>query len=86
MVVVRSIITLEIDRGRYRGAQRGHELGHAVDGLDDVGVRLPADDDEHRRLAVGRSRVAQVLHRVDHLGDVGEPDRGAVAVGDDQRR
>ena len=64
----------------------GTSSSHAIDGLDDVGVRLPADDHEHRRLAVGRPRVAQVLHGVDDFRDVGEPDRGAVAVGDDQRQ
>src|SRR2546422_4674750 len=53
--------------------------------IDDVGVRLPVDDDEHRGLAVGDAGVAHVLHRVDDLGDVRQAHRGAVPVGDDER-
>ena len=64
----------------------GSSARDAVDGLDDVGVGLAVDDHEHRRLAVGHAGVAQVLHRVDDVGDVGELHRGAVAVGDDQRQ
>ena len=59
-------------RGRSRAGIDARSCGssavHAVDGLDDVGVRLAVDDQQHRRLAVGRAGVAQVLHRVDDLG------------------
>ena len=37
-------------------------------------------------LPLADAGVAHVLHRVDDLGHVGKPHRGAVAVGDDQRQ
>ena len=40
-------------------------------GLEDVGVRLAVDDDQHCRAAVRFAGIAQVLHRIDHVGDVG---------------
>ena len=76
----------EIDRARNRGAQCGQELGDAIDGLDDVGVGLPADDQQHGRPAIGRPRVPQVLDGVHDLRHVGDSDRRAVAVGDDERK
>ncbi len=74
------------DRAGNRRAQRRQQRRYAVDRLDDVRVGLAVDDHEHRRLAVGHAGVAQVLHRVDDLGDVGQLHRAAVAVGDDERQ
>ena len=58
---------------------------NAVHGLDDVGARLAEDDDDHGALAVQIAGGADVLHRVDHIGHVGEPHRRAVVIADDQR-
>ena len=74
----------DIDRRRDRGAELRHHRLDQVDGRDDVGAGLPVEDDQDRRLAVGESGVAQVLDPVGDLADVGQMDRGAVAVGDDQ--
>jgi hypothetical protein len=67
---------------------------HPVDRRDDVGAGLAADGDDHRlrgnRLAVRLVHedplVTDVFLAVDHLSDVREPDRRAVAVGDQERR
>ena len=75
IVAVRSIAGIEVDRARDRRAQRRQQRVHAVDRLDDVRVGLAVDDHEHRRPAVRHAGVAQVLHRVDDVGDVGEPHR-----------
>ena len=75
----------EVDRARDRRGERRQQLRDTVDGLDDVGVGLAADDHEHRRPAVGRPRIAQVLHGVDDLGHRGQLHRSAIAVGNDQR-
>jgi hypothetical protein len=55
-----------------------------IDGRDDVGAGLPGEDDEHCGLAVREPEIAQILHRVEHLGHVGKAYRSAVAVGDDE--
>ena len=39
----------QLDAGRQERAQRGQLRVDRVDRLDDVGVRLPADDEQHRR-------------------------------------
>ena len=72
----------QIDVARQRGDQ-ARQLGpNAVDGLDDVGAGLAGQNDRDARFAVDQAGVAQVLDRIEDLGDVGEPDRRAVAVGD----
>ena len=76
---------IDVDRGRDRCAQLRHQRLHAVDHPDDVGARLPVDDHHDRPLAVGKSEIAQVLHGIEHLADVGEAHRRAVAIGDHQR-
>ena len=76
---------VEVDRIGDRAAQQRQECGHPIDRLDDVRVRLAIDDDQHRGFAIRRSSIAQVLHRVDDLGDIGQPHRRAVAISDDQR-
>ena len=43
--------------------------------LDDVRAGLARQDDSDARLAVDEAGVAQVLDRIDDLGDVGQPDR-----------
>ncbi len=85
IVVVRSIVTARsiapgIDA---RSVGRSRVTRSTVSMMLALGWRFRIT--QHRRLAVGRPRVAQVLHRVDDVGDVGEPDRRAVAVGHDER-
>ena len=75
----------DVHVGRHRRFQM-RQLGlHGVDGLDDVGVRLAVEDDQNRRLAVGHAEIAQILHRIGHLGDVAEANRRPIAIGDHQR-
>ena len=74
----------EIDVARQRSGEARQHRFDAVDRLDDVGAGLARQHDRHRRLAVGEAGVAQILHRIDDVGDVGEPHRGVVAVSDDQ--
>ncbi len=85
IVVERSTAGWTIDRRRDRRPQLRQQRVDAVDGVDDVGAGLAVDDHQHRRLAVGEAGIAQVLDAVDDLADVGQADRRAVAVGDDQR-
>ena len=75
----------DVDGRRDRGFQLRHQRFHRVDGADDVGAGLPVEDDQHRRLAVGKAGVTQVFHPVGDLADIGKVHRRAVAVGDDQR-
>ena len=52
-------------RQRHAAGNRGFQLreqcAHSVHRLDDVGARLPVNDDEHRRLAVRHSRRSQIF-------------------------
>ena len=52
--------------------------------LDDIGAGLLGDLHQNGGLAVDRAQVADILDPVIDLGDVLEPDRRAVAIGDDQ--
>ena len=74
----------QVDIARQRRDQ-ARQLGpDAVDGLDDVRARLARQDHRDAGLAIDQAGVSQVLDRIEDLGDVGEPDRRAVAVGDHQ--
>ena len=59
---------------------------HALDRVDDVGAGLPENDRENGGAALGQAQVAHVLDRVQHVGDVGETNRSAIAVGNDEGR
>ena len=74
----------QIDVARQRGGEARQLRAHVVDGVDDVGAGLARQHDGDPRLAVDETGVAQVLDRVDDLGDVGQLDRRAVAIGDHQ--
>ena len=74
----------QVDVARQRGDQAGQFGAHAVDRLDDVRSRLARQDHRDPGLAVDEAGVAKILDRIDNLGDVGEPDRRAVAVSDHQ--
>ncbi len=55
-----------------------------IRGGDDVRAGLPVDVHDHGRLVVHVADVAQVFHRILDARDVGKPDGGPVAIGDDQ--
>ena len=74
----------QIDVARQRGDEPRQLRAHVVDGVDDVRAGLARQHDGDAGLAVDEAGVAQVLDRVGDFGDVGEPDRGAVAIGDDE--
>jgi hypothetical protein len=77
---------LEGDVLRQLRAQLRQDRADRVDRLDDIGVRLPRDVHDHRRRAVHEAERVHVLHAVGDLRDLIEPDRGATAPGDHQRR
>ena len=85
IVVVRSVRTLRFTADGMLLRQLRQEVVDAVDDLDDVGARLALDVHDHRRRLVHPRRLAHVLGVVGHVGDVGEPHRRAVALGDDER-
>ena len=74
----------DVEIGRQRRFESRNRRAHVIDGRDDVRARLAEDDHQHRRLAVGQAQVSQVRHRILDVGDVLEPQRVAVAVGDDE--
>ena len=76
---------LQRDRRRDRGLELGNQAADAVHGLDDVGPRLPEDDEENGGLAVGQPGRADVLDRVRDRRDVAQSQRRPVGVVDDQR-
>ena len=77
---------LHRDRRRQRLAERGQKPFDAVHHLDDVGAGLALNVDDQRRSRVHPGLQAIVLGRDLDPGDVGQPDRRAVAVGDDRFR
>ena len=86
MVVVRSFSTLKLTVGGSERLELRQQRFDAVDRVDDVGVRLPADLDQHGRLAVGEPQVAHVFDRIDHAAQIRQAHRRAVAVDHDEIR
>ncbi len=74
---------LDLDRGRDRGDQPRQRRLDLVDGLDDVGAGLFEHHQEYAALAVGPGRLFGVFWPGDGLANVANPQRPAVAVGDD---
>ena len=74
-----------VDRGRHRGEQVRQLRLDGVDGLDDVCAGLAKQQQDDAGLAVDEPLVAQILDGIGDVGDVGEVDRRAVAVCDDER-
>jgi hypothetical protein len=74
----------DVDPRRQGGLQLRQLLLDAVDDLDDVGARLALHVEDDRRHGVAPGRELDVLGAVLHLGDVGEPHRRAVLIGDDE--
>ncbi len=76
---------IDIHRRRDRRTQNRHQRLHPFDHPDDVGARLPVHDHHDRELAVGEAQIAQILHRIEHVADIGQAHRRAVAIGNHQR-
>ena len=74
---------LDLDRRRNRRDQPRQLRLDPVDGFDDVGAGLLEDDEEHAALAVGPGGLLHVLGPGNGLADVADPQRTAVAIGDD---
>ena len=69
---------------RQAGRERREQLMYAVHHGDDIGARLPLHVDEHGRQVVRPRRQTAVLRPVHDVSHVRQPERRAVAVGDDQ--
>ena len=74
---------VDIDRRRQRRDDARQQGLDAVDHLDDVGAGLPLNVENDRRRGVRPGAELAVLRAADDIGHVREPDRIAVAVGDD---
>jgi hypothetical protein len=75
---------LHVDIVGQRRLQLGQQRLDLVHRLDDVGIGLQVNDHQHRALAVGLALVADVLGRIDHLGDVRQAYRRTIAPGNDE--
>ncbi len=73
---------LERDVRRKLRAQLRQQCPHAVHRLDDVGARLPGDEDDHGGHAVEQAERASVLGTGVDRGHVAQAHRRAVAPGD----
>ena len=80
MVVVRSVSSCTSTDAGSAALQLRQQLLDAVDDLDHVGAGLALDVDDDRRRLVRPGREPHVLGVVDHVGDVGQADRRAVAL------
>ena len=58
---------------------------HAIDRINDVCARLSENNHDHRWPTFGQGQVPDVLHGVQHIGDIGEMYRSAIAVRNDER-
>ncbi len=83
IVVVRSVSGVISIDARQRGRQLRQQLLDAVDDLDDVGAGLALDVDDERRRRVHPGGELVVLGADLDRRDVAQPDRRAVAIGDD---
>ena len=75
----------DVDVGRDPALDFREQLADAVDGVDDVGVDLLGDDQQHRRLQIVPGRGVGVARALHDRGDVGQADDVAVDDLDDQR-
>ena len=82
---MRSIADLDLMSPGSAACRCGQLRLHRIHRLDDVGARLADRMTSTERLAVGMAGVAQILDRIDHVADIRQPHRRAVAVGDHQR-
>ena len=61
MVVVRSMTVSRLIGRRDLGLQLRQDGAHAVDGVDDIGVRLTPDEEQNRGFAIHQTRIADVF-------------------------
>ncbi len=85
MVVVRSMHDRGLNALRQHRFKKRQLRLDAIDGFDDVGAGLAEDDEKDTSLAIHVAGGANILRGVDNVGDVGEPNRRAVVIADDQR-
>ncbi len=74
-----------MDRVGQRGCQPRQERLDAVHDADDIGAGLALDVENYRRRGVHPRQLLDVFRAVADLRHLRQHDRGAVAVGDDQR-
>ncbi len=74
-----------IDAKRNGCLNRRKLLAYPVHRLNDVGAGLAKDDESNRALPVQIAGCTDVLDRIHNPGDVGQADRRAVAITDDER-
>ena len=84
MVVVRSVSTATSTAAGSVDVSCGSKRFDGVDHLDDVGARLALHVQDHRRRGVGPGAELGVFGAGDDGGDVLQPHRSAVAIGDHQ--
>ena len=84
MVLVRSVRTVSLIGGGKRGLELGQQLFDACDHLNGIGAGLALDVDNHGRGFVHPGGELGVFDTVADPGYVGEHDRGAVLIGDDE--
>ena len=77
---------LHLHAVRQRGQQLRHQGAHPLHGLNHIGAGLLVQNQQNRGLAIGGAVIAQVLHRVDHLGHIAQTHHPAFAVTHDQGR
>ncbi len=73
----------ELDCRRKRRAQVRQQPANPLAGLDDVRPGLTLDGEHDRRLSVEPAAYPAILDAVEHRSDVCQPDRGAIAIGND---
>src|SRR5580704_3936146 len=76
---------LHFHRRRQRRLQLRQELLDPVDHADDVGARLALYVDDHRRRRIHPGSKMIVLRAVDDVGDVAQPHRRVVVIGNHDR-
>ena len=73
-----------VQPGRQAAQQIRKLLFDRIGGGDDVRARLALDIEDDRRGLVGERAEPAVLSALDDLGDILEPDRRAILIGDDE--
>ncbi len=73
-----------IQAGRHAGRHFRQQRLDAFDHVDDIGTGLALDVEQDRLALVGPGREALVLGAVDDVGDILQPQRGAILIGEDQ--
>ena len=74
---------VDADRRRHHRSEPRQRRLDLIDRLDDVGAGLLEHDQEHRALAVVPGAGIEIFGPLDRLADVLDPDRGTIAIGDD---